>query len=82
MEEIIVYLLLALVFYCAGSLIYKFIMKNKETYDENDFAIVEYANGEEVKLVKNLETGVYEEIIPINWKHNLFATCISVLSCK
>ena len=46
-------------------------MKNKETYDENDFAIVEYANGEEVKLVKNLETGVYEEIIPINWKHNL-----------
>ena len=66
MEEIIVYLLLALVFYCAGSLIYKFIMKNKETYDENDFAIVEYANGEEVKLVKNLETGVYEEIIPIN----------------
>ena len=66
MGEIIVYLLLALVFYCAGSLIYKFIMKNKETYDENDFAIVEYANGEEVKLVKNLETGVYEEIIPIN----------------
>ena len=66
MGEIIVYLLLALVSYCAGSLIYKFIMKNKETYDENDFAIVEYANGEEVKLVKNLETGVYEEIIPIN----------------
>ena len=66
MGEIIVYLLLALVFYCAGSLIYKFIMKNKETYDENDFAIVEYANGEEVKLVKNLETGIYEEIIPIN----------------
>ena len=66
MGEIIVYLLLALVFYCAGSLIYKFIMKNKETYDENDFVIVEYANGEEVKLFKNLETGVYEEIIPIN----------------
>lgn len=35
-------------------------------YDENDFAIVEYANGEEVKLFKNLETGIYEEIIPIN----------------
>lgn len=66
MEEIIVYLLLALMFYCVGSLIYKFIMKNKETYNENDFVIVEYANGEEVKLVKNLETGVYEEIIPIN----------------
>ena len=49
-------------FYCAGSLIYKFIMKNKEMYDKNDFAIVEYANGEEVKLVKNLETGIYEEI--------------------
>ena len=61
MGEIIVYLLLALVFYCAGSLIYKFIMKNKEMYDENDFAIVEYANGEEVKLFKNLETGIYEE---------------------
>lgn len=66
MGEIIVYLLLVLMFYCAGSLIYKFIMKNKETYNENDFAIVEYANGEEIKLVKNLETGVYEEIIPIN----------------
>ena len=48
-------------FYCAGSLIYKFIMKNKEMYDENDFAIVEYANGEEAKLFKNLETGIYEE---------------------
>ena len=46
-------------------------MKNKETYDKNDFAIVEYANGEEVKLVKNLETGVYEEIRQIDWKHNL-----------
>ena len=66
MQEIIVYLLLALVFYCAGSLIYKFIMKNKETYNENDFAIVEYANGEEVKLVKNLETGIYEEIRQID----------------
>ena len=66
MGEIIICLLLVLVFYCAGSLIYKFIMKNKETYNENDFAIVEYANGEEIKLVKNLETDVYEEIIPIN----------------
>ena len=66
MEEIIVYLLLALVFYCAGSLIYKFIMKNKEIYDENDFAIVEYANGEEAKLFKNLETGIYEEIRQID----------------
>ena len=66
MGEIIVYLLLALMFYCAGSLIYKFIMKNKEMYDENDFAIVEYANGEEVKLVKNLETGIYEEIRQID----------------
>lgn len=65
MIEIIVYLLLALVFYCASSLIYKFIMKNKEMYDENDFAIVEYANGEEVKLFKNLETDVYEEISEI-----------------
>ena len=66
MVEIIVYLLLALVFYCAGNLIYKFIMKNKETYNENDFAIVEYANGEEIKLVKNLETGIYEEIRQID----------------
>ena len=66
MGEIIVYLLLALVFYCAGSLIYKFIMKNKEIYDENDFAIVEYANGEEAKLFKNLETGIYEEIRQID----------------
>lgn len=53
-------------FYCAGSLIYKFIMKNKEMYDENDFAIVEYANREEVKLFKNLETGIYEEIRQID----------------
>ena len=66
MGEIIVYLLLALMFYCAGSLIYKFIMKNKEMYDENDFAIVEYANGEEAKLFKNLETGIYEENRQIN----------------
>lgn len=68
MGEIIVYLLLALMFYCAGSLIYKFIMKNKETYNENDFAIVEYANGEEVKLFKNLETGIYEENRQIDLK--------------
>ena len=53
-------------FYCAGSLIYKFIMKNKEMYDENDFAIVEYTNREEVKLFKNLETGIYEEIRQID----------------
>ena len=66
MGEIIVYLLLALVFYCAGSLIYKFIMKNKEMYNENDFVIVEYANGEEVKLFKNLETEIYEEIRQID----------------
>ena len=66
MGEIIICLLLALVFYCAGSLIYKFIVKNKEMYDENDFAIVEYANGEEVKLFKNLETGIYEEIRQID----------------
>ena len=66
MGEIIICLLLALVFYCTGSLIYKFIMKNKEMYDENDFAIVEYANGEEVKLFKNLETGIYEEIRQID----------------
>lgn len=58
--------MLALVFYCAGSLIYMFIVKNKETYDENDFAIVEYTNGEEVKLFKNLKTGIYEEIRQIN----------------
>lgn len=66
MGEIIICLLLALVFYCAGSLIYKFVMKNKEMYDENDFAIVEYANGEEVKLFKNLETDIYEEIRQID----------------
>lgn len=65
MGEIIICLLLVLVFYCAGSLIYKFIMKNKETYNENDFAIVEYVNGEEVKLFKNLETDIYEEISEI-----------------
>ena len=50
-------------------LIYKFVMKNKETYDENDFAIAEYANGEEVKLFKNLETDIYEEIRQIDWKY-------------
>lgn len=66
MGEIIICLLLVLVFYCAGSLIYKFIMKNKEMYNENDFAIVEYANGEEAKLFKNLETGIYEEIRQID----------------
>lgn len=66
MEEIIVCLLLALVFYCAGIAFYKFIMKNVKSYDENDFAIVEYANGEEVKLFKNLETGIYEEIRQID----------------
>ena len=66
MGEIIICLLLTLVFYCAGSLIYKFIMKNNETHDENDFAIVEYANGEEAKLFKNLETGIYEENRQIN----------------
>lgn len=64
MGEIIFCSLLVLACY-VGRLIYKFIMKNKETYDENDFAIVEYAN-EEVKLFKNLETGIYEEIRPIN----------------
>lgn len=59
-------MLLALVFYRAGSFIHKFIMKDKETYDENDFAIVEYANGEEVKLFKNLKTGIYKEIRQID----------------
>ena len=39
--------------------------KDKEMYDKNDFAILEYANGEEVKWVKNLETGIYEEISEI-----------------
>ena len=34
-------------------------------YDENDFAIIEYAN-EEVKLFKNLETDIYEEIRQID----------------
>ena len=47
-------------------LIYKFIIKYKELYDENDFVIVEYVNGEEVKLFKNLETGIYEEIRQID----------------
>ena len=62
MGEIIVCLLLVLVFYFASRLIYKFRVKNKEMYDENDFAILEYENGEKVKLVKNIETDVYEEI--------------------
>ena len=53
-------------FYCAGSLIYKFIMKNKEMYQKNYFSIVEYENGEEAKLFKNLETGIYEENRQIN----------------
>ena len=38
------------------------MVKNKEMYDENDFAILEYENGEKVKLVKNRETNIYEEI--------------------
>ena len=62
MGEIIVCLLLVLVFYFASRLIYKFRVKNKEMYDENDFAILEYENGEKVKLVKNIETNIYEEI--------------------
>ena len=62
MGEIMVCLLLVLVFYFASRLIYKFRVKNKEMYDENDFAILEYENGEKVKLVKNIETDVYEEI--------------------
>ena len=62
MGEIIVCLLLVLVFYFASRLIYEFRVKNKEMYDENDFAILEYENGEKVKLVKNIETDVYEEI--------------------
>ena len=62
MGEIIVCLLLVLVFYFTSKLIYKFKVKNKEMYDENDFAILEYENGEKVKLVKNIETDVYEEI--------------------
>ena len=66
MEEFIVCFLFALVFYFLSCLMYKFIMKNKEMYDENDFAIVEYANGEEAKLFKNLETGIYEENRQIN----------------
>ena len=62
MGEIIVCLLLVLVFYFASRLIYEFRVKNKEMYDENDFVILEYENGEKVKLVKNIETDVYEEI--------------------
>ena len=44
-------------------------MKNKEKYDENDFAMLQYEDGKEVKLFKNLETGIYEEIRQIDWKH-------------
>ena len=63
MGEFIVCFLFALVFYFLSCLMYKFITaKTKETHNNNDFAIVEYANGEEVKLVKNMETDVYEEI--------------------
>ena len=63
MEEFIVCFLFALVFYFLSCLMYKFITtKIKETHDKNDFAIIEYENSEEVKLVKNLETDVYEEI--------------------
>ena len=63
MGEFIVCFLFALVFYFLSCLMYKFITaKTKETHNKNDFAIVEYANGEEVKLVKNMETDVYEEI--------------------
>lgn len=63
MEEFIVCFLFALVFYFLSCLMYKFIMmKTKETHNKNDFVIVEYENGKEVKLVKNLETDVYEEI--------------------
>ena len=62
MGEFIVCFLFALVFYFLSCLMYKFIAKTKETHNKNDFVIVEYANGEEVKLVKNLETDVYEEI--------------------
>lgn len=62
MGELMVCLLLVLVFYFISRLIYKFRVKNKEMYDENDFAILEYENGEKVKLVKNIETNIYEEI--------------------
>lgn len=48
MVEIIFCSLLVLACY-VGRLIYKFITVNKETHDENDFAIVEYAD-KEVKL--------------------------------
>lgn len=66
MIEIIFCILFGVAFYCTGIAFYKFIMKNVKSYDENDFAIVEYANGEEVKLFKNLETDVYEEIRQID----------------
>ena len=64
MGEFIFCSLLVLACY-VGRLIYMFIKVNKEMYDENDFAIIEYAN-EEVKLFKNLKTGIYEEIRPID----------------
>ena len=64
MGEIIFCSLLVLSCYVCR-LIYKFITINKETYNENDFAIIEYAN-EEVKLFKNLETDIYEEIRQID----------------
>lgn len=62
MEEIMFYLLFVLAFYCLGSFIYKFIVKNEKTYDETDFVIVEYDNGEEIRLFKNLKTNIYEEL--------------------
>ena len=65
MGEIIFCSLLVLACYVCR-LIYKFITVNKETYNENDFVIIEYANEEEVKLFKNLETGIYEEIRQID----------------
>ena len=36
-------------------------MKKKEKYDKNDFAVLICDDGKEVKLFKNLKTGVYEE---------------------
>lgn len=44
-------------------------MKNKEKYDENDFAMLQYEDGKEVKLVKNLETNIYEELDANEIKH-------------
>lgn len=68
MGEFIVCFLFALVFYFLSCLMYKFITKTKETHDKNDFAIIEHANGKEVKLFKNLETDIYEEIDQIEHK--------------